>query len=108
MNLSGNTILITGGTSGIGLELATRLRQMGNTVIVTGKDPRKIEEAHEKLSGIYSFQSDVSDPEAIPLLYDAVIGAFPALNILINNAGIMRKINLLATENSLSEIRHRN
>ena len=106
MNLSGNTILITGGTSGIGLELATRLRQMGNTVIVTGKDPRKIEEAHEKLSGIYSFQSDVSDPEAIPLLYDAVIGAFPALNILINNAGIMRKINLLATENSLSEIRH--
>ena len=41
MSTSGNTILITGGTSGIGLELATRLRQMGNTVIVTGKDPAK-------------------------------------------------------------------
>jgi uncharacterized oxidoreductase len=95
MRLSGNTILITGGTSGIGFELAAQLLKLGNVVIVTGRDRTKIEEAQKELPGIHAFQSDVSDPQAISLLCDAVITEFPALNMLFNNAGIMRKINLL-------------
>ncbi len=104
MKLSGNTILITGGTSGIGFELAARLLKLGNTVIVTGRDPDKLEETQRKLPGIHLFQSDVSDPKAIPLLFDAVINKFPELNVLVNNAGIMRKINLHDTGNGLENI----
>ncbi|HXN20425.1 MAG TPA: SDR family NAD(P)-dependent oxidoreductase [Candidatus Binatus sp.] len=73
MNLSGNTILITGGTSGIGFELAAELLKLGNTVIITGRDQRRLEEAQRKLPGVHTFQSDVSDPQSIPVLFDAVI-----------------------------------
>jgi uncharacterized oxidoreductase len=99
MNLSGNTILITGGTSGIGFELAAELLKLGNTVIITGRDQRRLEEAQRKLPGVHTFQSDVSDPQSIPVLFDAVIQKFPGLNVLINNAGIMRKINLQGRKN---------
>lgn len=108
MKMSGNTVLITGGTSGIGFELATQLLELGNTVLVTGRDRHSLEQAQRKLPGIYTFQSDVSDPKAIPVLFHTVIDKFPGLNVLINNAGIMRKINLLETaqdtENWLEDI----
>jgi len=97
MNLSHNTILITGGTSGIGLEFATQFLSLGNTVIVTGRDPAKLERVKAKLDGIHVFQSDVCDPNAIRALFDAVTQRFPGLNVLINNAGIMRKIDLLSS-----------
>jgi uncharacterized oxidoreductase len=96
MKLTGNTILITGGTSGIGLELARQLLVMGNTVIVTGRDPGKIAEVKSGLPGIHVFQSDVSRLEDITSLYLAVTTQFPGLNMLINNAGIMRNLNLTA------------
>lgn len=95
MRLSGNTILITGGTSGIGFELAARLLKLGNVVIVTGRDQRRIEKAQRELPGIHAFQSDVTDPKAIAFFCDAVIAEFPGLNMLFNNAGIMRETNLL-------------
>lgn len=94
MKLSGNTILITGGSSGIGFELASQLLKLGNTVIITGRDQRKLDEAREKLPGIHAIQSDASDPQAIRRLFDTVVREFPKLNVLINNAGIMREINL--------------
>ena len=95
MKLSGNTILITGGTSGIGYEFAAQLLKRGNTVIVTGRESSRIEQARNGLPGIHTFQSDVSNAEAIQALFKAVTKEFPALNVLINNAGIMRKINFL-------------
>jgi uncharacterized oxidoreductase len=108
MNISGNTILITGGTSGIGFEFAAQLLKFGNTVTITGRDQSRLEEAQRKLPGIHTFQSDVSDPKVIPVLFEAVIKKFPALNVLINNAGIMRKINLQGagndTANGLEDI----
>jgi len=104
MKLSGNTILITGGTSGIGFEFAAQLLKLDNTVVITGRDPNRLEEAQRKLPGIHTFQSDVSDPKTIPLLFDAVIKNFPELNVLVNNAGIMRKINLNDTGNGLEDI----
>ncbi len=94
MKLEKRTILITGGTSGIGLVLAKQLLQRGNTVIVTGRDPEKLAAAKRTLPGVHTFQSDVSDPAAITALHDSVLAQFPALDTLINNAGIMRNLNL--------------
>ena len=94
MKLSQRTILITGGTSGIGLELARQLVERGNTVIVTGRDPQKIDAAKRTVPGVHTFQSDVSDPAAIAALHAQVLAEFPALDTLINNAGIMRNLNL--------------
>ena len=98
MELTKNTILITGGSSGLGLALAARLLAMGNTVIVTGRDQAKLDRTKKQLPGIYTIQSDVSRPEAIGQLYGQVVGQFPKLNILVNNAGEMRKINLHQTD----------
>jgi len=94
MQLSGNTIIITGGTSGLGLEFASRLLDLGNTVIITGRDQTKLDQIKKKHPAFHTFQSDVSDPNAIKELYEKVVRQFPALNVLINNAGEMRKINL--------------
>ncbi len=93
MKMTGNTILITGGTSGIGLELARQLCR-NNTVIITGRDAARLELAKATLGNVHTAQSDVSDANAIAALHEKITHAFPALNILINNAGIMRKINL--------------
>lgn len=94
MKLQQKTILITGGTSGIGLEMARQLLGRGNTVIVTGRDAEKLGAARRALPEAHAFQSDVSDPEAIRALYGSVVAQFPALDVLINNAGIMRNLNL--------------
>jgi uncharacterized oxidoreductase len=94
MKLEKRTVLITGGTSGIGLELAKQLLQRGNTVIVTGRDQEKLDAANRALSGVHSFKSDVSDPGEIAALHESVLAQFPALDTLINNAGIMRNLNL--------------
>lgn len=104
MKLSGNTVLITGGTSGIGLALAARFPGLGNTTIVTGRDQAKLDETKKKLPEVHAIKSDVSDPNAIALLYEKVIREFPDLNIIINNAGIMRKINLHNWENDLVDL----
>ena len=94
MELSGNTILITGGTSGIGLELATQLSKRKNTILVTGRDPHKLRELQQALPNVHTYQSDVSDPAAIVSLYQRVTNDFPDLNVLINNAGVMRMLSL--------------
>lgn len=94
MKLENRTVLITGGTSGIGLELAKQLLGRNNTVVVTGRDRAKLEAAERALPGVHAFESDVSDPEAIAALYDCVLARFPALDTLVNNAGIMRNLDL--------------
>jgi uncharacterized oxidoreductase len=94
MKLSKKTVLITGGTSGIGMELARQLLQRGNTVIVTGRDPAKLEAARRALPQVQTFESDASDPVAIAKLYDIVLERFPAVDVIVNNAGIMRNLNL--------------
>ena len=94
MKMTGNTVLITGGTSGIGLELALQLMKMGNQVIVTGREQEKIDALPKENPGLVALKSDVSEPRAIAALCDRVTKEYPNLNILVNNAGIMRKINL--------------
>ena len=104
MELRNNTILITGGTSGIGLELATRLLDFGNTVLITGRDQSRLDQTKRQHPLIHTFQSDVSDPLAISLLFKQVTSQFPELNILINNAGIMRRLNLHDAHIDLEDI----
>ena len=94
MKLKGKTILITGGTSGIGLELAKKLIAAGNTVLITGRDSSRIQKAQQVLRGVHVFQSDVSEPSEIAQLHREVLAKFPNLNVVINNAGIMRNLNL--------------
>jgi uncharacterized oxidoreductase len=94
MKLEQKTVLITGGTSGIGLQMAWQLLQRDNTVIVTGRDRQKLDAAERMLPKIHTFESDVSDPAAIVALHDLVLAQFPDLDVLVNNAGIMRNLNL--------------
>src|SRR5262249_49860416 len=84
MKTSGNTVLITGGTSGIGFALALRLSKLGNQVIVTGRDRSALDAAKEKLPGISVVQSDVGDGKAIAELHRRVVAEFPRLDVLIN------------------------
>lgn len=95
MRLEQRTILITGGTSGIGLEFARQLLKRGNTVIVTGRDQDRLEAIGRASPGIHTFRSDAADPAAIEALCQDVIARFPALDTLINNAGMMRNLRLV-------------
>jgi uncharacterized oxidoreductase len=94
MKLRQRTILITGGTSGIGLELARQLLARGNTVIVTGRDAQRVADAQRRLPGLHAIASDVAEATAIAALHAEVTTRFPALDVLVNNAGIMRNLDL--------------
>ncbi|WP_428659069.1 SDR family oxidoreductase [Runella sp.] len=94
MNLQNNTILVTGGTGGFGFEFASKLIALGNTVIITGRNAEKLAEVKSKLPPVHIIRSDVSKADDIANLYNQVTQQFPDLNILINNAGEMRKISL--------------
>ena len=94
MKLQQRTILLTGGTSGIGLEFARQLLERGNTVIVTGRDAGRIAEARRRLPGLHGIVSDVADPVSIEALHREATATFPALDVLVNNAGIMRNLDL--------------
>ena len=94
MRLSGRTVLITGGSSGIGLELARLLVARANTVLITGRDLARLEAVKRELSGVAIYQSDVSDPAQVSRLHEQVMARHPTLDTLINNAGIMRNMRL--------------
>ena len=96
MKIRNRTVLITGGTSGIGLELARQLLARGNVVIVTGRDQQRLDAAKRALPAVHTVRSDVSDPNAITALHATVLAQFPALDTLVNNAGIMRNLDLTA------------
>lgn len=95
MKMTGNTILITGGTSGIGLGLALRLHEAGNKVIVAGRRKELLDEITADHAGIDALVLDVTDPDSIAQARETVAASYPELNILVNNAGIMLRENLL-------------
>jgi len=94
MKLTGRTVLITGGSSGIGLELAGALLARGNVVIITGRSEKPLKAATLRHPGLHALKSDVADHDGILSLYQTLTTRFPALDTLINNAGIMRALRL--------------
>lgn len=89
MKTSGNTILVSGGGSGIGLALAQRWHDAGNTVIVTGRNAAKLDGAVAGRANMHAMTLDVTDAAAIAAFAADVVAKFPALNVLVNNAGVM-------------------
>ncbi|HYL00532.1 MAG TPA: SDR family oxidoreductase [Steroidobacteraceae bacterium] len=95
MRITDNTILLTGGGSGIGLALAEEFSKLGNKVIVAARSARRLEAAARQ--GFERLSVDMSDPHSIETLARSAVEKFPALNVVIHNAGIMKNENLRTT-----------
>lgn len=89
MKTTGNTILVTGGGSGIGLALAQRWHDAGNKVIVTGRNAAKLDAAIAGRPNMSAMSLDVTDAGAIASFAKDIVAKHPELNVLVNNAGIM-------------------
>src|SRR5205814_6017946 len=98
MNLKRRTVLITGGSAGIGLAFALKFVELGNEVIVTGRRQAVLDKVKAKYPKLHTIQSDVADPAQIADLAARVKADFPKLDVLMNNAGIMLYKNLKARE----------
>jgi len=96
MNISGNTILITGGGTGIGRALAEALHARGNQIIITGRREAPLKAVADANPGMAWAALDVADPVAIRAFAAQVVKDHPALNVVINNAGIMQAEDLTA------------
>jgi len=98
MNLSGNTILITGGATGIGYTFAERFLSAGNEVIICGRREDRLLETRDKYPKIHTRVCDLADEQQRVELYEWTTENFPALNVLVNNAGIQRRVRLHESE----------
>jgi len=102
MKTSGNTILITGGGSGIGAALAHRFHDAGNTVIVAGRRSEALEAACEGRPNLHALTLDVESADGVADFASRLLAAHPNVNVLVNNAGIMR-FEALDTKRDLTD-----
>ena len=103
MKTTDNTILITGGGSGIGRALAEAFHRLGNQVIIAGRGQKTLDETTAANPGMKSLALNVSDPKSIQSFAAQLTKEYPSFNVLINNAGIMRPEKLLETPDDLSD-----
>lgn len=102
MQLTQHTIVITGGSSGIGLQLSEALIQRGNTVIICGRSKEKLSGAQRQLPSLTTYPCDLSDPAETTAFAQWLQTHYPKLNVLINNAAVAHSIDFLQTPNALS------
>ncbi|MCE3198205.1 SDR family oxidoreductase [Paenibacillus sonchi] len=98
MKLSGNTMLITGGSAGIGLAFAERFVQAGNQVIVCGRREDTLRNAQEQLPGLITRVCDLNVESERVALFDWVTANYPEVNVLVNNAGTQQRFNVLKVD----------
>ncbi|CAI9394695.1 MULTISPECIES: SDR family oxidoreductase [Bacillaceae] len=98
MKLSSNTILITGGSAGIGLAFADRFMKAGNQVIVCGRREEVLQQAKEKFPSLITYVSDLAVETDRIALFDWVTTNYPDVNVLVNNAGIQQRFNVLKAD----------
>ena len=103
MKTTDNTILITGGGSGIGRGLAAAFHALGNQVIISGRGQKALDETTAAHPGMKSLTVDMADPASIKIFAARLTEEFPALDVVILNAGIMRPENLLAPSGDLTD-----
>lgn len=96
MKLTGNTILITGGGSGIGRAIAEQFHRLGNTVLIAGRRQSVLEETVAANPGMQFVLLDIERPDKIRSFAKGIATEFPGLNVVIHNAGIMRPEDILA------------
>jgi len=94
MKMNENTVLITGGATGIGYSIAKYFYERGNTIIICGRREGRLAQVEKELQGIHTFKCDVANPDDRIALFKYVTENFPKVNILVNNAGIQRDIDL--------------
>jgi uncharacterized oxidoreductase len=104
MKLTDRTILITGGSDGIGLAFALKFAALGNKVIVTGRRQAQLDMVKAKYPQIQTIRSDVADPGQIAALAERINADFPELDVLVNNAGISRYKNLSVPAPDLADL----
>lgn len=94
MKTTNNTILITGGSAGIGFEMAKLFSEAGNQVIITGRNKERMDKAIAKLKNTTDIVSDVTNAEDVDKLVAQLQKDYPALNVVINNAGNAHYYNM--------------
>ena len=105
MKMTGNTILVTGGTSGIGRALAEAFHDRGNRVIVTGRRIGLLDQVAAGRPGLVGIPLDLDDPASLPRLASEVRERFPRLNVLVANAGISRAEDVAADDWTVADAR---
>ena len=104
MKTTGNTLLITGGGTGIGRALAEAFHALGNQVIISGRTRKSLDDTTAANPGMQSRTVDMTDPGSIRTFADGLSAEFPALNVVVHNAGIMRNENLLDQPADLADV----
>ena len=104
MQLTGRTILITGGSAGIGLAFALKFLELGNDVIVTGRRQAVLDAVKSRHPKIHTIQSDIADPKQIANLAARVKADFPTLDVLMNNAGVGIAMDLKVPASDLAAL----